>query len=69
MFLSATASPCARKARVALIDKGTPFELVTEVLWGAATGAPEYDRSDGPDRNRQGRLSTAFSTCQPCIFW
>ena len=37
IFLSATASPCARKVRVALIEEGTPFELVIEVLWDAAT--------------------------------
>ena len=68
MSLSATASLYARKVRVALVEKGIPFERVTEVLWDAATEALEYARSDGPARNRQGRLSTAFSTCQPCIF-
>jgi glutathione S-transferase len=32
-LLSATPSPYARKARIALAEKGIPFELVTEVPW------------------------------------
>lgn len=31
--VSATPSPFARKVRVALIEKGVPFELVTDVPW------------------------------------
>lgn len=38
-LLSATPSPYARKVRVALLEKGVPFELVTEIPWhdGALT--------------------------------
>ena len=39
-LLSATPSPYARKVRIALAEKGIPFELVTEVPWNA----PYYTR-------------------------
>ena len=42
-LLSATPSPYARKVRVALIEKGIPFELVTEVPWDATTETPKYN--------------------------
>jgi glutathione S-transferase len=35
--ISATPSPFARKVRIALIEKGIPFELVTDVPWNAET--------------------------------
>lgn len=34
-LLSASPSPYARKVRVALLEKGLPFELVTEIPWHA----------------------------------
>jgi glutathione S-transferase len=42
-LLSATPSPYARKVRVALIEKGIPFELITEVPWDATTETPRYN--------------------------
>ena len=38
--LSATPSPYARKVRIALHEKGLPFELVTEVPWNKGASAP-----------------------------
>ena len=32
-LISATPSPYARKVRIALAEKGLPFELLTEVSW------------------------------------
>lgn len=42
-LISATPSPYARKVRIALIEKGLPFELVTEVPWDNATETPRYN--------------------------
>lgn len=42
-LISATASPYARKVRVALAEKGIPFELVTEVPWNSTTQTPQYN--------------------------
>jgi glutathione S-transferase len=42
-LISATPSPYARKVRVALAEKGIPFELVTEVPWNADTQTPKYN--------------------------
>ena len=42
-LISATASPYARKVRVALAEKGIPFELQTEVPWNCATQTPAYN--------------------------
>jgi glutathione S-transferase len=42
-LLSATPSPYARKVRIALAEKGLPFELVTEVPWNADTATPRYN--------------------------
>lgn len=42
-LLSATPSPYARKVRIALREKGIPFELVTEQPWGRAASAPRYN--------------------------
>ncbi len=39
-LISATPSPYARKVRIALAEKGIPFELRTEVPWDAATQTP-----------------------------
>ena len=36
ILLSATPSPYARKNRIALIEKGIPFELQTEIPWHSA---------------------------------
>lgn len=42
-LLSATPSPFARKARIALHEKGIPFELVTEVPWNRDATAPRHN--------------------------
>ena len=42
-LLSATPSPYARKARIALHEKGLPFELVTEVPWNSDASAPRFN--------------------------
>ena len=41
-LISATPSPYARKVRIALAEKGIPFELVTEVPWNNDTSLPLY---------------------------
>lgn len=42
-LISATPSPYARKVRIQLIEKGIPFELITEVPWNADTQTPQYN--------------------------
>jgi glutathione S-transferase len=42
-LLSATPSPYARKVRIALAEKGIPFELVTEVPWNEDTATPRHN--------------------------
>lgn len=42
-LISATPSPYARKVRIALIEKGIPFELQTEVPWHGTTATPAYN--------------------------
>ena len=42
-LISATPSPYARKVRIALIEKGIPFELITEVPWNSSTATPRYN--------------------------
>jgi glutathione S-transferase len=42
-LLSATPSPYARKVRIALAEKGLPFELLTEVPWNADATTPRYN--------------------------
>lgn len=42
-LLGAGPSPYARKVRIALHEKGVPFELVTEVPWNAGATAPQYN--------------------------
>lgn len=42
-LISATPSPYARKVRIALIEKGIPFELQTEVPWDGTTTTPRYN--------------------------
>lgn len=42
-LISATPSPYARKVRIALLEKGLPFELVTEVPWDSTTSTPDYN--------------------------
>ena len=42
-LISATPSPYARKVRIALAEKGIPFELVTEVPWDSTTATPQYN--------------------------
>ena len=37
------ASPYARKVRIALQEKRSPFELVTEVPWDSTTSTPKYN--------------------------
>ena len=42
-LISATPSPYARKVRIALAEKGIPFELMTEVPWDSTTSTPRYN--------------------------
>jgi glutathione S-transferase len=42
-LISASPSPYARKVRIALAEKGIPFDLVTEVPWNEDTQAPRYN--------------------------
>ena len=42
-LISATPSPYARKVRIALTEKGLPFELLTEVPWHSTTSTPRYN--------------------------
>ncbi len=42
-LISATPSPYARKVRIALAEKGLPFELLTEVPWDSSTTTPLYN--------------------------
>ena len=42
-LLSATPSPYARKVRIALAEKGLPFDLLTEVPWNADTTTPKFN--------------------------
>lgn len=42
-LISATPSPYARKVRIALAEKGLPFELLTEVPWDATTRTPKFN--------------------------
>ncbi|RTL63039.1 MAG: glutathione S-transferase [Hyphomicrobiales bacterium] len=42
-LISATPSPYARKVRIALFEKGIPFELATEVPWDSGTQTPKYN--------------------------
>ncbi len=42
-LISATPSPYARKVRIALAEKGIPFELQTEVPWDSTTATPKYN--------------------------
>ena len=42
-LISATPSPYARKVRIALAEKGIPFDLVTEVPWDSTTQTPQHN--------------------------
>ena len=42
-LISATPSPYARKVRIALAEKGIPFELATEVPWNDDTCLPQHN--------------------------
>lgn len=42
-LISATPSPYARKVRIALAEKGIPFELITEVPWDSTTSTHRYN--------------------------
>ena len=42
-LISATPSPYARKVRIALAEKGLPFELLTEVPWDGTTSTPKFN--------------------------
>ena len=42
-LISATPSPYARKVRIALLEKGIPFTLQTEVPWHGTTATPAYN--------------------------
>jgi glutathione S-transferase len=41
--ISAAPSPYARKVRIALAEKGVPFELQTEVPWDSGTRTPAHN--------------------------
>ena len=41
--ISSLPSPYARKVRIALAEKGIPFELITEMPWGKATQTPQHN--------------------------
>ena len=43
LLISATPSPFARKVRMALMEKGIPFEIRNEVPWHSDTATPEYN--------------------------
>lgn len=43
ILISASPSPFARKVRIAMIEKGIPFTLQTEVPWHADTMTPHYN--------------------------
>jgi glutathione S-transferase len=42
-LISATPSPYARKVRIALAEKGLPFELLTEVPWDCTTSTSRFN--------------------------
>ena len=42
-LISATPSPYARKNRIALLEKGIPFQLQTEIPWHSTTATPQYN--------------------------
>lgn len=42
-LISATPSPYARKVRIALAEKGIPFELLTEIPWNPNTTVPQHN--------------------------
>ena len=42
-LISATPSPYARKNRIALIEKGIPFTLQSEIPWHSTTETPKYN--------------------------
>lgn len=42
-LISATPSPYARKVRITLMEKGIPFELLTEVPWNRDTTTPQHN--------------------------
>lgn len=42
-LISATPSPYARKNRIALLEKGIPFTLQTEIPWHSTTVTPKYN--------------------------
>ena len=52
-LISATPSPYARKVRIALAEKGLPFELLTEVPWDSTTRTPHPDLARFSDRLAQ----------------
>lgn len=43
LLISATPSPFARKVRMALQEKGIPFELRNEVPWHSDTATPQFN--------------------------
>lgn len=43
ILISATPSPFARKVRIALLEKGVPFELRNEIPWHGDTATPQYN--------------------------
>ena len=64
-LMSATPSPYARKVRIALQEKGLPFELVTEVPWDSTTSTPQYNPLEKlPVRS----LRMAQASPSPAIF-
>lgn len=43
LLISATPSPFARKVRMALLEKGIPFEIRNEVPWHSDTQTPQFN--------------------------
>lgn len=42
-LISATPSPYARKNRIAMLEKGVPFELKSEIPWHSTSVTPKYN--------------------------
>lgn len=42
-LISATPSPYARKNRIAMLEKGIPFKVQSEIPWHSTTETPKYN--------------------------
>lgn len=57
-MISATPSPFARMNRIALLEKGIPFELQNEVPWDSTTVTPNHNPLEKVERSTQLRFRT-----------